>query len=57
MFPTDAQYKVRMVNPDSQAQVATFLGPTFAGPISQVVMFKSATSEEVSIGREERECE
>mmetsp|Transcript_12567 Transcript_12567/g.27123 ORF Transcript_12567/g.27123 Transcript_12567/m.27123 type:complete len:896 (+) Transcript_12567:296-2983(+) len=40
----DDAHKIRMYNPDAQQVVATFLGPTFAGPIQQLVMFKSASS-------------
>ncbi|KAG1654648.1 hypothetical protein FOA52_010276 [Chlamydomonas sp. UWO 241] len=40
----DDAYKVRLFNPDAAAPVATFLGPTFAGPIAKVTMFKSASN-------------
>lgn len=33
-----------MFNPDCPAVEATFLGPTFGGPISQLVMFKSPSA-------------
>lgn len=34
-----------MYNPDLKALVATYLGPTFGGPITNLVMFKSPTSD------------
>lgn len=34
-----------MFNPDQRAAGATFLGPTFGGPIAQLLMFRSSTSE------------
>lgn len=46
LLTCNSQYKVCMYNPDSQAQVATFVGPTFAGPIKRLIMFNSATEEE-----------
>ena len=45
LLACDAQFKVRMFNADTKSQVSTFLGPTFGGPVSQLVMFKSATSD------------
>ena len=45
LLTCDNQFKVRMFDADKRLQVATFLGPTFGGPVSKLVMFKSATSE------------
>ncbi len=39
---TDDTYKIRVFNPDKPGVEATFLGPTFGGPITQLVMFKSS---------------
>lgn len=41
----DDAYKIKMYNPDKQNLSAVFLGPTFGGPISQLIMFKSTTSD------------
>lgn len=38
----DDTYKIRVFNPDKPGVEATFLGPTFGGPITQLVMFKSS---------------
>ncbi len=46
LLACDEQYKVRMINADTQSQVTTFLGPTFGGPVSKLIMFKSSTSED-----------
>lgn len=36
---------MRVYNPDTRSVQATFLGPTFGGPITQIVMFRAAASE------------
>ena len=46
LLAADAGFKIRMFNADARRQVATFLGPTFGGPVSRLIMFKSATSQE-----------
>ncbi|EFJ51972.1 hypothetical protein VOLCADRAFT_103176 [Volvox carteri f. nagariensis] len=45
LLVSDDGYKIRVFNPDRPAVEATFLGPTFGGPISQLVMFKSPASD------------
>ncbi|KXZ56881.1 hypothetical protein GPECTOR_1g795 [Gonium pectorale] len=45
LLVSDDSYKIRVFNPDKPAIEATFLGPTFGGPITQLVMFKSPASE------------
>ncbi|KAL6765212.1 WD40-repeat-containing domain protein [Haematococcus lacustris] len=42
---TDNCYKVKLYDPDHRACVSTFLGPTFGGPLSQLVMFLSTSSD------------
>ncbi|KAG2448277.1 hypothetical protein HYH02_006861 [Chlamydomonas schloesseri] len=44
LLVSDDSYKIRVFNPDRPAVEATFLGPTFGGPISQLVMFKSPSA-------------
>ncbi|GLC51075.1 hypothetical protein PLESTB_000463200 [Pleodorina starrii] len=45
LLVSDDSYKIRVFNPDRPAVEATFLGPTFGGPIAQLVMFKSPASD------------
>ncbi|GFR40429.1 hypothetical protein Agub_g1003 [Astrephomene gubernaculifera] len=45
LLVSDDSYKIRVFNPDRPAVEATFLGPTFGGPIAQLVMFKSHASD------------
>lgn len=45
LLVSDDSYKIRLFNPAQQAVDATFLGPTFGGPIAQLIMFKSSTSD------------
>ncbi|GAX79688.1 hypothetical protein CEUSTIGMA_g7129.t1 [Chlamydomonas eustigma] len=45
LLTCDAQFKMRMYNADTRAAVTTFLGPTFGGPVTNLIMFKSASSD------------
>ncbi|KAJ9526919.1 hypothetical protein QJQ45_017710 [Haematococcus lacustris] len=38
-------WQVKLYDPDHRACVSTFLGPTFGGPLSQLVMFLSTSSD------------
>lgn len=40
LLMSDDAYKLRLYDPDMQATVATMLGPTFGGPLKQLLMFK-----------------
>lgn len=44
--PTDSQYKMRLYNPDAKSNAATFLGPTFGGPVNSLVAFCSSAASE-----------
>ena len=44
MARADAQYKLRLYDPDSRSSAAVFLGPTFGGPVNRLVAFRSATT-------------
>jgi cilia- and flagella-associated protein 251 len=41
----DSQLKIRVFNPDNAVTSATLHGPAFCGPVAQMVMFQSVSSE------------
>jgi hypothetical protein len=42
MFHADDAYKIKAYNPDAKAASATYLGPTFGGPITKLLPFRYA---------------
>eukprot|EP00873_Tetraselmis_striata_P037167 jgi/Tetstr1/457431/TSEL_004215.t1 len=46
LLVADDQYKLSMFDADFKATNATYLGPTYAGPITSMAMFRSVASKE-----------
>lgn len=46
LLVADDQYKLSMFDADFKSTNATYLGPTYAGPITNMVMFRSVASKE-----------
>lgn len=46
LLVADDQFKLSMFDADFKATNATYLGPTYAGPITKMVMFRSVASKE-----------
>ncbi|MEW5317091.1 MAG: hypothetical protein WDW38_008421 [Sanguina aurantia] len=44
LIMADTNFKLSVFNPDAQALEAVYLGPTFGGPISQLLTFRSTSS-------------
>lgn len=44
LLHADTNFKLSVYNPDAQALEAVYLGPTFGGPISQLLTFRSTSS-------------
>lgn len=46
LITADAQFKMRLFNPDTKSNAATFLGPTFGGPVNHLIPFCSTAAAE-----------
>ena len=47
----DDGYKVKLFDPDAKAVVAVYLGPTFGGPLQQLLMFKCVLLGQGQVGQ------